>query len=89
MLSNRYGELLRYPLARYPASGWERGGLCNLPLALAAALDLEPGEKVTWKVLDRTHLLLLRLPERKKLKGEAVPRPQAGKKARGAPEQKP
>ena len=49
----------------------------NLPLPLAAALDLEPGEKVTWKVFDRTHLLLLRLPERKKLKGEAVPRPQA------------
>ncbi len=48
-----------------------------------------PGEKVTWKVLDRTHLLLLRLPERKKLKGKAVPRPQAGKKARGALEQKP
>ena len=48
-----------------------------------------PGETVTWKVLDRTHLLLLRLPERKKLNGEAVPRPQAGKKAPGAPEQKP
>ena len=61
----------------------------NLPLPLAAALDVEPGETVTWKVLDRTHLLLVRLPERKKLKGEAVPRPQAGKKARGAREQKP
>jgi antitoxin component of MazEF toxin-antitoxin module len=61
----------------------------NLPLPLAAALDLEPGEKVTWKVLDRTHLLLLRLPERKKLKGEAVPRPQAGKRARRAQEHQP
>jgi len=58
----------------------------NLPLA--AALDVEPGETVTWKVLDRTHLLLVRLPERKKLKGEAVPRLQARKKARRAQEHK-
>jgi hypothetical protein len=29
-------------------------------LPLASALDLEPGETVTWKVLDRTQLLLLR-----------------------------
>lgn len=44
-----------------------RGGTvqlyANLPLPLAAALDLEAGETVTWKVLDRTHLLLVRLPE--------------------------
>jgi plastocyanin len=45
----------------------------NLPLPLTAALDVEPGETVTWKVLDRAHLLLMRLPERKKLKGQAVP----------------
>jgi len=32
----------------------------NIPLPLASALDLEPGETVTWKVLDRTHLMLLR-----------------------------
>jgi len=55
-----------------------RGGTvqlyANLPLPLAAALDLEPGETVTWKVLDRTHLLLVRLPERKQLKGQAAPR---------------
>ena len=61
----------------------------NLPLPLAAALDVEPGETVTWKVLDRTHLLLVRLPERKKLKGQAVPRLQARKKARPAQEHKP
>ena len=61
----------------------------NLPLPLAAALDLEPGEKVPWKVLDRTHLLLLRLPERKKLRGEAAPRSQAVRKARRGPEQRP
>ena len=61
----------------------------NLPLPLAAALDVEPGEAVTWKVLDRTHLLLVRLPDQKKLKGEAVPRLQARKKARRAQEHKP
>ena len=32
----------------------------NIPLPLAAALDLEPGETVTWKVIDRTHLRLVR-----------------------------
>ena len=43
----------------------------NIPLPLASALDLEPGETVTWKVVDRTHLLLVRLPEQKPLKGAA------------------
>jgi hypothetical protein len=61
----------------------------NLPLPLAAALDLEPGEKVTWKVLGRTHLLLLRLPERKKLKGQAVPQSRTGKKSGRVPEDRP
>jgi hypothetical protein len=54
----------------------------NIPLPLASALDLESGETVTWKVLDRTHLLLVRLPERKQLQGEAVPQPPARKRAR-------
>ena len=49
----------------------------NIPLPLASALDLEPGETVTWKVADRTHLLLVRLPERKQLRGLALP---SGKK---------
>src|SRR5271165_4088945 len=49
----------------------------NIPLPLASALDLEPGETVTWKVVDRTHLLLVRLPERKPLQGVARP---SGKK---------
>ena len=49
----------------------------NIPLPLASALDLEPGEMVTWKVVDRTHLMLVRLPERKPLKGVALP---SGKK---------
>jgi hypothetical protein len=44
----------------------------NLPLPLAAALDLEPGETVTWKLLDRTRLLAVHLPERKELEGEAA-----------------
>ena len=52
-----------------------RGGTvqvyANLPLPLASALDLEPGETVTWKVVDRTHLLLVCLPERKQLPGRA------------------
>ena len=61
----------------------------NLPLPLAAALDVEPGEAVTWKVLDRTHLLLVRLPERKKLKGRAVPQPRTGKKSRRVAEDRP
>ena len=51
----------------------------NVPLPLAAALDLEAGETVTWKVVDRTHLLLVRLPERKPVPGLAGGR---GKKAR-------
>ena len=45
----------------------------NLPLPLASALDLEPGETVTWKVVDRTHLLLVRLPDRQPLTGVARP----------------
>jgi antitoxin component of MazEF toxin-antitoxin module len=52
----------------------------NIPLPLASALDLQPGEMVTWKVVDRTHLLLVRLPERKQLPD--VARPSAKKKAR-------
>jgi len=47
---------------------------------LASALDLEAGETVTWKVVDRTHLLLVRLPERKQLPGRA--RPSGEKKTR-------
>src|SRR6516225_6598379 len=55
-----------------------RGGTvqvdANLPLPLAAALDLEPGETVIWKVLDRTHWLWVRWPERQQLQGQAAPR---------------
>ena len=46
----------------------------NIPLPLASALDLEPGETVTWKVLDRTHLLLVRLPDRKQLPASIQPK---------------
>ena len=59
----------------------------NIPLALASALDVEPGETVTWKVVDRTHLLLVRLPEQKKLKGAA--QAAVEKKARRSREQRP
>jgi antitoxin component of MazEF toxin-antitoxin module len=52
-----------------------RGGTvqvyANIPLPLASALDLEAGETVTWKVVDRTHLLLVRLPEQQGLRGAA------------------
>jgi hypothetical protein len=47
---------------------------------LASALDLEAGETVTWKVVDRTHLLLVRLPERKPLQRVARRR---GRRRRG------
>jgi len=33
----------------------------NIPLPLAAALDLEAGEKVRWQLLDRSDLRLIRL----------------------------
>lgn len=52
----------------------------NIPLPLASALDLEPGETVTWKVVDRTHLLLVRLPDRKPLTGVARPEEEKKKK---------
>ena len=61
----------------------------NIPLPLASALDLESGETVTWKVLDRTRLLLVRLPERKPLKGEAAPQPTVRKRARRTGERRP
>jgi hypothetical protein len=53
----------------------------NIPLALASGLDIEPGETATWKVVDRTHLMLVRLPERKELKNDALPseKKQAGR----------
>ena len=33
----------------------------SFPLALAAAIGLEPGDEVQWKLLDRTELHLLRV----------------------------
>lgn len=42
----------------------------NLPLPLAAALDLEAGEEVQWQLLGRSELRLLRLKPSK-----PVPRP--------------
>jgi len=46
----------------------------NLPLPLAAALDLEPAEAVTGKVVDRTQGLLVRWPERKQSPGQVAAR---------------
>ena len=40
----------------------------NVPLALAAALDMQPGERLRWQLLNRSDLRLIRLgsqaPER-------------------------
>jgi hypothetical protein len=33
----------------------------NVPLALAAALDMEPGERLRWQLLNRSDLRLVRL----------------------------
>ncbi len=33
----------------------------NIPLPLAAALDMQAGEKVRWQLLDRSDLRLIRL----------------------------
>ena len=40
----------------------------NVPLALAAALDMKPGERLRWQLLNRSDLRLFRLdaPEPKK-----------------------
>jgi hypothetical protein len=37
----------------------------NIPLPLAAALDLEAGESVQWQLLERTDLRLRRLEAKK------------------------
>ena len=44
----------------------------NIPLPLAAALDLEPGEEVQWQLLAKTDLRLRRLSspqKRQKMRG--------------------
>lgn len=33
----------------------------NVPLALASALDLQPGERLRWQLLNRSDLRLIRL----------------------------
>ena len=38
----------------------------NIPLPLAAALDLEAGEEVQWQLLERTDLRLRRMSAKKK-----------------------
>jgi len=46
----------------------------NIPLPLAAALDLEAGEEVHWQLLERTDLRLRRLSAQKTLKGKRTQR---------------
>jgi len=38
----------------------------NIPLPLAAALDLEPGEEVQWQLLAKSELRLIRLSSSQK-----------------------
>jgi hypothetical protein len=33
----------------------------NVPLALAAALDMQPGERIRWQLINRSDLRLIRL----------------------------
>ena len=42
----------------------------NVPLALAAALDMQPGERLRWQLLNRSDLRLIRLeaPKLKKVR---------------------
>ena len=54
----------------------------KVPLPLAAALDLEPGETVTWKVVD---WLLVRWPERKQLSGLAAGRQKKARRQEDRP----
>ena len=35
----------------------------NIPIPLARALDIQKGEVVEWKIVNRTHLLLVRQPQ--------------------------
>ncbi|MGC8989533.1 MAG: hypothetical protein ACP5MD_05380 [Verrucomicrobiia bacterium] len=62
-------------------TGWSKNTFyVSFPLALAAAIGLEPGDQVQWELLDREELHLVRLevrppfgrrPARRKLAGGA------------------
>jgi len=41
----------------------------NIPMALAAALDIQAGERVRWQLLDRSNLRLVRLEAASPAKG--------------------
>ena len=56
-------------MSRYPvrvqavrSQGCAERPFVNLPIALARALDIQKGELVEWKIVDRRRLLLLRAP---------------------------
>ena len=40
----------------------------NVPLALAAALEMQPGERLRWQLLNRSDLRLIRLDASKRKK---------------------
>jgi hypothetical protein len=43
------------------SKGRARRLFVNVPLALAAALDMQPGERLRWQLLNRSDLRLIRL----------------------------
>jgi hypothetical protein len=45
----------------------------TIPVAIARALDLQKGELVEWKLVDRTQLLLVRQPQPSPLKPPKKP----------------
>ncbi len=46
----------------------------TIPVAIARALDLQKGETVEWKIVDRSQLLLLRQPQPSPIKPPAKPK---------------
>jgi len=89
MIIHRYGQPSKVTtLPACKASAARGGTVAGLreqsPFPWLPASTWKQVETVTWKVVDRTHLLLVRLPERKPLQG--VARPSGQKKTRRGPE---
>src|SRR5712692_10293129 len=80
-LENHYGTRLQ---------GIRRQGgtvqvYANIPLPLASALDLESGETVTWKVLDRTHFAVSALARTEEVEGRGGATGGSGEKGAAGP----
>lgn len=87
MLLDRYGIPLCHPATRDPAARRDRAALCQPSLASGGGLGLGGGRD---RHLESTgpdaFLLLVRLPQRKQLKGQAAP---GRKKSRRVQEDRP